>query len=422
MKPLRYVIHGLAALHFLASIGAHAQRVLNIDFSSGTVSPKTGLAATGQSPADFWNLYSRDDGQGGFRTWGSVTNLKWADQSQSTIGLVVTNAPGSWGSGAFDAMMSTYLYPFNAGEIGVAITNLPEASYQVYLYGHGIAATENGVFEVRVGQTAYGRKSTLVGNGWNQAAWVEGAQYVRFSEVLVSAGADLVICVQPGQYGHAVINGLQLVQGPATVDAIVFSPIAREFTNSVTVAMYNTLGVGVIRYTLDGTSPGAEAPAYTGPITLDKATSVAARVFFSSFPISDTLNARYERVYAIEDGVPNDWRQRYFGAGYRTDPRVAALADPDGDGATNLQEYVGKTDPLDPLSGYALRIKLVPAISWNSVPNQAYRVWRKESLGAPEWTVVIPSYVATNEIAVVADLDVPDTTSFYAVEPIPSNP
>ncbi|HOY58072.1 MAG TPA: hypothetical protein PK640_08030, partial [Verrucomicrobiota bacterium] len=61
MKPLRYVVHGLAALLSLASIGAHAQRVLNIDFSSGTVSPKTGPAATGQSPADFWNLYSRDD-------------------------------------------------------------------------------------------------------------------------------------------------------------------------------------------------------------------------------------------------------------------------------------------------------------------------------------------------------------------------
>ncbi len=158
--------------------------------------------------------------------------------------------------------------------------------------------------------------------------------------------------------------------------------------------MHNTLGVGAIRYTLDGTEPGADSPAYTEPMTLDKTTSIAARVFFNSFPISDILHARYERVYALDDGVPNDWRQRYF----------------------------GHTNPLDPLSGYALRIRLVPAISWNSVPNQTYRVWRKESLGTPEWTLVIPSYIATNEIAVVADLDVPDTTSLYAVEPVPPNP
>src|SRR5205809_4128073 len=39
--------------------------LLDIDFGVGTSSAKVGFAATGQSAADFWNLYSRDDGSGG---------------------------------------------------------------------------------------------------------------------------------------------------------------------------------------------------------------------------------------------------------------------------------------------------------------------------------------------------------------------
>jgi sugar lactone lactonase YvrE len=52
----------------------------------------------------------------------------------------------------------------------------------------------------------------------------------------------------------------------------------------------------------------------------------------------------------INDGIPDSWRQQYFGAGFATDPRAAATADPDGDGAINFQEYLAGTNPLDPNS------------------------------------------------------------------------
>jgi hypothetical protein len=49
---------------------------------------------------------------------------------------------------------------------------------------------------------------------------------------------------------------------------------------------------------------------------------------------------------AFNDGIPDSWRQQHFGGGFATDPRAAATADPDGDGANNYQEYLAGTDPL----------------------------------------------------------------------------
>src|SRR5881394_3045773 len=71
-------------LNFFAS-AIHAQHLLNVDFGSGTNSAKVGFAATGQSTNDYWNLYSRDDGSGGYRTVGTVSNLKWADGTVSAV-------------------------------------------------------------------------------------------------------------------------------------------------------------------------------------------------------------------------------------------------------------------------------------------------------------------------------------------------
>lgn len=58
------------------------------------------------------------------------------------------------------------------------------------------------------------------------------------------------------------------------------------------------------------------------------------QVFLNNFPITEVLSASYARVYALDDGIPAEWRERYFGPGYLTDPRGAAEADPDGDGWT----------------------------------------------------------------------------------------
>ncbi|MBI4662405.1 MAG: chitobiase/beta-hexosaminidase C-terminal domain-containing protein [Verrucomicrobia bacterium] len=47
------------------------------------------------------------------------------------------------------------------------------------------------------------------------------------------------------------------------------------------------------------------------------------------------------------DGIPDHWREQYFDPNSDRDSRAAAVADPDGDGANNYQEFLAGTDPLD---------------------------------------------------------------------------
>jgi hypothetical protein len=55
------------------------------------------------------------------------------------------------------------------------------------------------------------------------------------------------------------------------------------------------------------------------------------------------------------DGIPNWWRQQYFGSAATTNSSSCATCDPDGDGYSNLQEYNAGTDPTNP-SSYPLPV------------------------------------------------------------------
>jgi hypothetical protein len=198
---------------------------------------------------------------------------------------------------------------------------------------------------------------------------------------------------------------------------IAFAPAPGLFTNAVDVVLRNTLPVGTTRYTLDGTDPTLSSPVYASPIRLTAAATIKARIWLNGFPISTVHTANYLRVYAVNDGVPNAWRERYFGPGYLTDPRVGALEDPDHDGVTNMQEYTAGSDPLDPLSGFAVGIQAVPQVSWVSVPERVYRILRKSALDDPEWTVVVPDFKAAGTNSTYVDTAVAGRRAFYTVQP-----
>ena len=81
------------------------------------------------------------------------------------------------------------------------------------------------------------------------------------------------------------------------------------------------------------------------------------------------------------NGLPDWWELQYFGHLTGTDPN----ADPDHDGASNLDEWVAGTDPLNPTSN--LRA-LAPGsntaagfiVHWPSVAGKFYRVERSTNL------------------------------------------
>ena len=133
--------------------------LLNIDFTAALnpgYAPKKGGAAVGVADDDFWNVYSRDDGQGGFARDGILRDLKYADQQPSGATLVVSNAAGAWMNGTYDPMFYWYLYPLGGGEISVILTQLAPGDYDFLIYGHGALDDQNGVYELVSGGTNYG--------------------------------------------------------------------------------------------------------------------------------------------------------------------------------------------------------------------------------------------------------------------------
>jgi hypothetical protein len=73
------------------------------------------------------------------------------------------------------------------------------------------------------------------------------------------------------------------------------------------------------------------------------------------------------------DGLPDDWQRKYWGEGLWPGP----AEDSDGDGATNLQEFLAGTDPMDPTS--VLRVAMQSddqgaRLVWNTQPGGIYQI------------------------------------------------
>jgi hypothetical protein len=202
--------------------------------------------------------------------------------------------------------------------------------------------------------------------------------------------------------------------------AISFQPPAGLFTNSLQVTIVNNLATGSVFYTADQTDPTTTNTPYQTPVNLTSAATLRARVFLGEFPISAIVSADYARVYALDDGVDNAWREQYFGPNFLTDPRVSASADPDGDGWTNLLEYQSGTDPTDDISHPTViaGIRAIPLISWNSITGLTYRVLRKPSVSATNWDIVLQEFVADQTNSVFIDANAP-STAIYEIEVVP---
>jgi hypothetical protein len=181
--------------------------LINVDFGAGpatTGSPKAGPAAVGQATNDFWNFYTRDDDSGGWRTFGVLSNLKFANGAAASGGMTVLNAPGAWGDGSSDPMYNSYIYPFDSDNVSVTVTNLTKGQYDFYVYG------PDGNYQLTVGPTDYGVKTSLDQPLIDPPVWQEERQYALYRGVPVGAGQGVTLTVRPGVYGYAVISGMQI--------------------------------------------------------------------------------------------------------------------------------------------------------------------------------------------------------------------
>jgi len=115
------------------------------------------------------------------------------------------------------------------------------------------------------------------------------------------------------------------------------------------------------------------------------------------------------------DGIPDTWRLLYFGT--VSNALSAAGADPDGDGASNWQEFVAGTNPLDATSVF----QFLPGLSasgsgftlqWPSVVNKTYSVQSSSSTDG-NWTTVASGLIGNSQFLQWADTNASASTRFY---------
>jgi hypothetical protein len=95
------------------------------------------------------------------------------------------------------------------------------------------------------------------------------------------------------------------------------------------------------------------------------------------------------------DGLPDDWQSGYWGSD--TDKWPDPKADSDGDGATNLEEFLAGTNPLDAASVLRTSISATPQgsfLHWNAQPGFIYQVQSKAELSLDWADVGAPRFAA----------------------------
>ncbi len=108
------------------------------------------------------------------------------------------------------------------------------------------------------------------------------------------------------------------------------------------------------------------------------------------------------------DGLPDAWMLANFG---HIDPRANDLSrandDADGDGLTNLQEFMAGTDPRSATSG--LRVLAVTkngsdlSLAFRSVPGRTYRIEARDNFLLGPWLLFEDQVVATGTTTAVTD-------------------
>jgi len=124
-------------------------------------------------------------------------------------------------------------------------------------------------------------------------------------------------------------------------------------------------------------------------------------------------------VDANGNGINDDWEVANFGH-----IGVSPDADPDGDGFSNLEEYLAGTDPTEP--GSALRITSIAAsgadvvISFTTSSNKLYDVQYNVDSTMPNWSAVVTNVAGTGGIVQATDPGAASLTNrFYRVRLAP---
>jgi hypothetical protein len=128
-------------------------------------------------------------------------------------------------------------------------------------------------------------------------------------------------------------------------------------------------------------------------------------------------------VASDNDGIPDWWRLAYFGhaLGLASD-HSRGSDDADGDGVSNLNEFLAGTDPLNPASVFKVtKVAVVGGdvqVSCSTAANRTYQLQRRASLdAASSWTNLAQPVIGTGGVLVLTDSgSAADAAKYYRVQ------
>jgi hypothetical protein len=268
-----------------------------------------------------------------------------------------------------------------------------------------------------------------------------GARFITVRADTVQAGGGLTVQVPvrvlaadslPIRVLMMNVDLIPLDGSPAITNAVTFSPadgLGSPYTsmsqgaNNYAAAWLNSSNSGVAGTSVIGTITATLPPN----VTLNSAYLVHFEHFSASpngialfhSTVNDGLITIGDRTGSSwGDGIPDTWRLIYFGT--VSNLLSAADLDPDGDGASNWQEYVAGTNPMDPNSV----LQLTPgtpspgfSLQWPSVVGKTYLVQSSVSLFSTNWATTASNLPGTGQMMQLSDTNTPGPPArFYRVQ------
>jgi hypothetical protein len=153
--------------------------------------------------------------------------------------------------------------------------------------------------------------------------------------------------------------------------------------SSVTVTWPALQGYSVAEYEVFVDSESASITATGGIVIINRPewTALSTHTIHIAYKLADgrrsensaSVNVTTWAADENHDGIPDNWQSFYWGAG----PYPSSSIDSDGDGASNLQEFLAGTDPLDPNS--VLRTVITASsqgvrLNWNTQAGNVYQL------------------------------------------------
>lgn len=393
--------------------------VLNLPFANGLASRFSAIA----NPTNDWSFGYKQRADGRFQIykeafsgdaagnvlayWGVIPNTEsWVRQNRGPLPFTV------YGQGTFP-VGGLSCAPGFLGHLD----NFAVSRYQVPssgIYRVTIAGYDSGIAEIDV-------HILQDGVDWLHKTLnpSEGLQLKADRFFAAGTWIDIAVGRGSGDSNYGAIFQFDASIDPLSTDTeppfkLSFDPALGFFTNEMVLHIQKPVGDGEIRYTLDGTAPGSDSALYIDSLNLDQSSIVTAAVFINGQRSSSVYTGAYHRITNPEDGIPYTWYLGYFGSDYLNNPNATETADPDQDGSSNFKEYLGHSDPTNPLSGFAVDLKTIPCVFFKSVPGKTYKISRREGFTSP--LVELGRVTATGTTLAFPDPNASAGIGFYVVE------